>query len=54
MISQDSEIMIEDETSSDSEKITKNETTSIEREIIANETTIPSDDSDSLLLQELE
>ena len=49
MISQDSDIMIEDEASSDSEKITKNETTSIEREIIANETTFPSDDSDSLL-----
>ncbi|ABX13441.1 S8 family serine peptidase [Nitrosopumilus maritimus] len=50
LVSQNSEIIIEDETSSDLEKTTKNETISIEKETIVKETIISSNDSDSLLL----
>lgn len=50
LISQESEIVIEDDVYSDLEKTTKNETISIEKEDIVKETTITSNDSDSLLL----
>ncbi|WP_428325340.1 S8 family serine peptidase [Nitrosopumilus sp.] len=50
MMSQNSEIMIDDKTSSDLEKTTKNETISVKKETIVEEITTPSDDSDSLLL----
>ena len=50
IISQDSEIMIEDERSLDLEKITKNETISPEKESVSKETIVAPDDSDSLLL----